>query len=218
MSELQVQTRAALGTSKVKQLRAKGVIPAELYGYDIDNMHLAIEAKVAEKMYKEAGTNTVITINIDGKQKEKVLIYDVQKDPVLGDLISIDFNKVNMKEKVETEIPVVLVGESPAVEDKGGILTQAMREVMVEALPDDLPHEITVDISGLVEIGDSLYVKDLPKGKGYEYVTEEDTVVVSIGEPEEEEEEEIEEITPDQVIVEGEEKRAEKDKKEAAEE
>ncbi|MFH1188867.1 MAG: 50S ribosomal protein L25 [bacterium] len=204
MSELEVQKRIVLGTRQCVQLRKKGIAPAELYGHGVENMHLSVESRVFEKIYREAGRNTVVSLKVD-KEKYPVLIENVQRHSISGDIISIDFYKVKMDEKIQTAVPIVFIGVAPAIE-QGGILVKTLQEIEIEALPDKLPHEITIDLSILKEIGESIYVKDLRMDNQYEVITDGETVIASIAEQEEEKQEES--INPDQVIVESEEKKA----------
>ncbi len=210
MPELKVEQRKTFGKANVA-LRKTGMIPAELYGHGIPNVHVAINSKDFDKVYKEAGENTVVNIVVDGAS-HPVLIYDIQRDPITDKVLAVDFYQVKMDEKIETSVPLSFVGESPAVKD-GGILIEAMDEVEVEAFPQDLPEKIEVDLSKLLAIGDSLYVRDLPKSSKYEYVVEPDTVVASITEQAAEEEVAAPVLTPDQVVVETEEKKAERQAK-----
>ena len=108
--ELKVEKRDLLG-KKVESLRKQGLLPAELYGHGVANSHLSINTREFEKIYKEAGENTVINVTIDGSVKP-VLIQDVQFHPVSGDIESVDFYEVRMDEEIEAAVPLEFVGES----------------------------------------------------------------------------------------------------------
>ncbi len=209
MLELRLEKRTSFGKATVA-LRKAGMIPAELYGHGIPNVHLAVNDRDFEKVYKEAGESTVVNVVIEGAARP-VLIYDVEHDPLTDKVLAIDFYQVKMDEKIETAVPLKFVGEAPAVKE-GGILIKAMDEVEVEAFPQDLPEHVDVDLSKLAAIGDSLYVRDLPKSNKYEYAVGPDTVVASITEQAEEEIAPAP-LTPEQVIVETEEKKAERQAK-----
>ncbi len=116
-----------------------------------------------------------------------------------------------MDEEIETAVPLGFVGESPAVKEGVGVFIKAMDEIEVEALPADIPQKIVVDISSLSAVGDSLYVKDLPVTGKFKFTVEPETVVASIAELAKEEEKVGAEITPEQVVVETEEKKAERE-------
>ena len=207
--ELIAQKREKFGTDAARNMRRVGTIPAELYGHGTANLHLQVSAKEFNKVLKEAGESTVVTILIDG-DKRPVLIYDVRTDPIKDEVIHADFYQVRMDEKLKARIPVVLEGIAPGVKEKGGVLTHAMREIEVEALPADLVHDIKVDISGLDDIGKSIHVSDFPVLHGILYLAEPETVVASISARVEE----VVEVAPpsiEDVKVEGEEKRKEKE-------
>jgi large subunit ribosomal protein L25 len=202
--ELFVQKREIVG-KKVKGLRKQGLIPAELYGHNIENTHLSVQAKDFLKIFKEAGESTIINLNLENK-KLPVLIHDVSTDPVNDQILHIDFYQVKMDEKITASIPLEFIGEAPAVKEKGGILIKAMHEIEVEALPADLPHSIKVNLNILSEIGKSIYVKDLEVPKGVKILVEPETVVATATEPAKEEVEE-KPISVEEVKVEGEEKK-----------
>ena len=204
--ELKVEKRDLLG-KKVQSLRKQGLLPAELYGHGVANSHLSINAREFEKIYKEAGENTVINVTVDGSVKP-VLIQDVQFHPVSGDIESVDFYEVRMDEEIEAAVPLEFVGESQVVKDGLGVFIEAMDEIEVEAFPADIPKKIIVDISVLKAVGDSIYVKDLSVTGKFTIKIDPETVIASIAELEKEEEIAASEITPDQVVVETEEKKA----------
>lgn len=214
MLELKVEKRTSLGKAAAT-LRKAGIVPAELYGHGIQNVHVSVKERDFEKIYKEAGENTVLNVVVDGTPRP-VLIYYVKRDALTDKVLAVDFYQVKMDEKIETTVPFKFIGESPAVKE-GGILIKSMDEVEVEALPQNLPEHIEVDLSKLAAIGDSLYVRDLPKSTKYEYAVEPDTVIASITEQAEEEEISTS-LTPEQVVVETEERKAERQAKAGASE
>lgn len=207
MIELKAQKREILGR-KVKYLRKEGLIPCELYGHGSDNVHLSIPVDTFDIVYKEAGENAIVNVTVDGNSVP-ALIYSVHRHPITREILSVDLYHVKMDEKVTTHVPINFEGDSPAVSDLAGVLVKTMKEIEVEALPADIPSEITVDLGLLTELDTSIYVKDLPKSDVYVFLLDEDNAVASVSAPREEEEEPTEEIAPEDVIVEGEEKRAE---------
>lgn len=207
--DLKVEKRDILG-KKVDALRQEGLLPAELYGRAMPNLHLSVNTKDFEKIYKAAGENTVVNVIMEGASKP-ALIYNVQHHPVSGDIESIDLYAVRMDEEITATVPIVFTGESGVVKSGLGVLVESMDEIEVEALPSDIPHEITVDISGLKEVGDSIYVKDIIITGKFKFSIDPDNVIVSISDLAPEEEVVVAAITPDQVVVETEEKKAERD-------
>ena len=209
--ELQVQKREILG-KQVKSLREGGLIPAELYGHGLENIHLSVPAKEFSKVFKEAGESTIINLDFENK-KIPVLIYEVSSDPLSDKIIHVDFYAVRMDEKITTSIPLEFIGESSAVKEKEGTLIKAMQALEIKALPADLPRNFEVKLDGLAEIGMSIHVKDLTIPKGVEVLVEPETVIATVVEKAKEEVEE-KPITVEEVKVEGEEKKEEEIKEE----
>ncbi len=178
MPELIVQVREILG-KKVKSLRAQGLVPAVLYGHSVKGLPLTIQSRDFEKIWPEAGESTIIDLKIHGQTK-KVLIHDLARDHLTDKIIHIDFYEVKMDEKIKVHIPLVFVGESAAVKTEEGALVKNIQEVEVEALPQDLPHQIEVDISHLQALGDIIYIKDLKTSAKAKLLAEPDEVVASI--------------------------------------
>ncbi|HUY69444.1 MAG TPA: 50S ribosomal protein L25, partial [Candidatus Tyrphobacter sp.] len=206
--ELKAEKRDVVN-QKAKKIRLQGFIPAEVYGHRLPNVHLSLLIKDFERAYRSAGEHAIISLSIDGSTKP-VIIHEVQRDAVSGAVMAVDFYEVKMDEKIKTPIPIKLVGESPAVKNLGGILVKAMDEVEVEALPGNLPEAIEVDISKLANLNDSLYVSDFPKSDKFSFIVDPRTVVVTVSEPTEEEAV-TQEISPESVVVESEEKRAKRE-------
>lgn len=191
MITLKAEKREVFG-KQAKHLREKGLIPAELYGRGVENIHLSVPVKEFAQAYKEAGEHSVVHIEVDGKS-HPVLIHGVEESRIKSEVVAVDFHEIRMDEKVKAHIPLEFEGEPPAVKERGGILIKNMDEIEVEALPTDLPHSIVVDLTGLHEFDESIYVKDLPKNVNFKFVVDEETVVVSVTAPKEEE---IEEVAP----------------------
>lgn len=217
--DLQVQKRESLGKA-VKELRAKGFIPAELYGKGVKNIHLAVSKKEFKKIFKEAGENTIVNILID-REKHPVLIQDVNFDVITDDFLNIDFYQVRMDEKVKIEVPLEFIGVSPAVKTKNGLFVKALSKIEVEALPSDIPHSFQVDISVMEEIGQSIYVKSLKTDDKVKILVSPDTVVATVTTKVTEEEELAMQkeagVEMEGVKVESEEKKAERETMKAAE-
>lgn len=216
MLELIAQKREKFGTKIADSLREQGLIPAELYGRGVANLHLSVSSKDFQKVFKEAGESTLVTLVV-GADKRPVLIFDVETDPVKGSVIHADFYQVRLDEKIKTHVPIILEGVSAGVKEKSGILIHAMHEIEVEALPANLPHNLKVDISKLDDIGKSLYVRDLGELNGVHFLANPETVIATVSAHVEE----VVEVAPpsvEDVKVEGEEKKKEKEAAAAAEE
>src|SRR3989344_3439722 len=217
--ELSVQKRDKFGKN-LKNLRKQGFIPAELYGHGIKNEHLAVVGKEFKKVFKQAGENTVVNLVLENK-KTPVLIYDVSYHPTNDRVENIDFYKIRLDEKLKTKVPVEFIGESPAVKDQNGVLIKAMQEIEVEALPTDIPHSIKVDLSRLVELNQSFYVRDLDSLVNVKVLVDPEGVIATIKHQITEEEEKVmaESAIPsvETIVVETEEKKAERAAKVASE-
>ena len=188
MLTLPAKIRKTLG-KKVKALRERGVLPGVLYGPRIkETLPLEINFKEFEKVYKEAGESTLVSLEIEGK-KTPVLIHEVKLDPLTGKPIHIDFYQPRLEEEVEVTIPIIFEGEAPAVKELGGTLVKNIHEVEVRALPQNLPHEIKVNMEKLKTFEDDILVKDLPTPKGVKILKELEEVVATVAPPEKVEEE-----------------------------
>lgn len=216
--ELKAEKRDKFGRA-VKALRKADLVPAELYGKGVENLHLSVPIKEFKKVYKAAGENTIVNIMVDGK-KYPTLIHDVAFDYLSGAPTHIDLYKVDMTEKIQTKVPLEFVGVSEAVKSAGGVLVKSVQELPIEAMPDKLPHSISVDISKLAEIGNKISVDELVIPADVKVLVDGKTVVASVIAKVTEEQEaalRAEGAAPEEVKVETEEKKAEREAAKAAE-
>ncbi|OGG30686.1 hypothetical protein A2973_01465 [Candidatus Gottesmanbacteria bacterium RIFCSPLOWO2_01_FULL_49_10] len=176
---IQATKRSVIGR-KVKNLRAQGTTPGTVYGRNIKSVSLAVATEEFIRVYKEAGETGLIELSIE-KDTRPVLVHHVQKDPVSGQLLHIEFHEVNLKEKVHAKVPIVLSGLSPAVAEKRGVLLTILDEVEVEALPMDLVDKIEVDVSGLSEVNQEVKVGGLTVPAGLAVVSDRTLTVVKVG-------------------------------------
>ena len=149
---------------KVKRMRKEGILPGNIYGKNIKSVSLMVKEKDFEDMFKKVGETSLLQIEL-GKEKRPVLVHNVQMDPLSDKPIHVDFLQVDLKEKETAEVPVELVGESPAEKQGLGTVVQYIQEIEVEALPTDLPDKFEVDISNLIEVDNAVFVKDLKVDK-----------------------------------------------------
>jgi len=184
MLELLAKLRQA--GRKNGQFRKQGFIPAILYGRKIKNIALLVKDQDFKKIYKEAGESTLIKLKISddkdesSKKDRAVLIHEVAKDPVSDKAIHVDFQQVKMDETTTVEVSLVFVGQSEAIDSGGGVLIKSIQAIEVEALPQDLPHEIEVDISSLKTFDDSIYIKDLKLSDKVKITVNPDDVIASV--------------------------------------
>lgn len=209
--ELITQKRDIFGKA-TKTLRGKGLIPAELYGHGLENLHLSVPAKEFAKLFKQAGESTIIKLKVEDEKDFNVLVHDISKNALTDEISHIDFYSVRMDEKIKTRVPLEFIGESIAVKEQSGVLIKSMREVEVEALPADLPRHIQVDIGLISNIGNSILVKDLPVKKGVKLLVDPETAVATVIEMAKEEEVAAPVASVEDVKVETEEKKLERDR------
>src|SRR3989344_5372824 len=188
---LKAQKRTVLGR-KVKTLRKQGFIPAHVFGRKVKTEHVQVMAGEFAKVYEKTGETGIIDLAVDsssseasakGGQKKPVLVKNVQVHPVTDTPLHIDFYQVNLSEKVKVNVPIEIMGESPAVHKKIGVLLTPVSEIEVEALPADLPENIEVNVEKLENVGDEIKVKDLKVNRAKVTINaDEEIVVAQIGE------------------------------------
>ena len=189
MLSLSAKIRKKIG-KKAKSLRKEEVLPAVLYGPKIKNLNLELDFKEFEKTYKEAGESSLISLNIKGqKQKFLVLIHDIQFNPLTGKPIHVDFYQPLLEAEIEVKVPLVFEGEALAVKELGGTLVKNISELIVKTKPQNLPHEIRVDIEKLKTFEDHILIRDLPISNEVKILRELDEIVASVSPPEKIEEE-----------------------------
>lgn len=194
--QLQAQKREETG-NQVAQVRDAGNVPAVVYGHGFENQNVTVNNVAFGKVLEKAGESTLVDLEIEGGETVKVLIQDIQKNPVSDVFTHIDFRAVNMKEKIDAEVVLEFVGVAPAVKEKAGIFVSMIDTLHIKALPGDLVHEIEVDISSLVELGDKILVQDLSISDKFE-VLNDPSVVVALAEAPRIVEEAEPELTPEE--------------------
>jgi large subunit ribosomal protein L25 len=172
---------------KVKKLRKEGLLPGNIYGKKIKSEAVQVALKDFDKVFKEVGETGLLTLTV-GKIEKPVLIHNLQVDPVSEEPVHVDFLQVDLKEKVEADVPVEITGESPAEKQAVGTVVQYINEIGVEALPMDLPEKFVVDTSELAEVDQSILVKDLKVDRAkVDIKIGEDEIVVKVEPPQKEE-------------------------------
>lgn len=198
MLTLSAKIRKELG-KKVKTLRKKGVLPAVLYGPKTKDLSLEINLKEFNKVFKEAGESSLISLEIKDSGGAKptirakgeilVLIHEIAKDSLTEEPIHVDFYQPILEKEIEAKVTLIFGGEAPAVKDLGGTLVKNISEIEVKALPQHLPKEIKVDISPLKTLEDNILMKDLKLPSGVKILRHPDEILVSVSPPEKVEEE-----------------------------
>ena len=183
MINLSAKLRTETG-KKVAKTRQAGRIPAVIYGHKVKNTLLDIDYKEFQKVFGQAGENSLIELNIEGdKEKRPVLVHDLQLDPISDKFIHIDFFQTSLTEEVEVEIPLIFEGDSLAVKDLGGTLVKSISELKIKSLPQNIPHEIKVSIDGLNTFEDHILVKDLTIPANVKVMVNSDEIVASVTAP-----------------------------------
>ncbi len=165
--KLKVEPRTAIGRSAARRLKARGIVPAVVYGGKEKSQPLQVSARDINAMLSHAsGENILVELEIAGHNGTRTaLLQEVQHSPVGGDVLHVDFHAISMDEKIQADVPLEALGIPTGVKNFGGLLDQNLRALAIECLPRDLPDKITVDVSAL-NIGDSIHVRDvkLPPG------------------------------------------------------
>ncbi len=191
----------------LENLKAEGMIPAVFYGFKRETTPIAVSLKDFRKIWREAGESSAIVLETEAGPVD-VLIHDMQTDPISDTPIHVDFLAIDMTKKITVAVPVEFEGEAPIV--KGGTVTlvKVLHEVEVEALPKDLPHSLSVDVSAMDALDSQVLVKDIELPSGVTLITGADEVVASISE----QKEEVEEVAPVSIAdIELSEKKGKKD-------
>lgn len=185
MADLKLDVDKRMVTGKrLNSLRRAGMTPAHLYGRETESYSLQAPTLSVAQLLKAAGPNTIIDLTINGESASRsVVLRGVQRNPVTGALIHVDFLQISLTETLRAEVPLVLTGEAPAVHVYNGVLVQALDHLSVEALPMDIPPQIEVDISGLEELESSIFVRDLPVPDNVTVLADEDWLVVKVETP-----------------------------------
>jgi large subunit ribosomal protein L25 len=185
---VQAEPREEFGKSLSRRLRRSGRIPAVVYGGGGPSIPLAVDPKVILSiLHSEAGHNAIFTLEIEGKAPARVMLRDWQTEPIRGDLLHVDLVRVAMDARLKVRVPIHVTGEAQGVKLQGGIFEFVLREVEVECLPDDIPDNIRIDISGLA-LGKNLRVSELPVGPKVKVLTDPERVVAHVISPKAEEE------------------------------
>jgi large subunit ribosomal protein L25 len=182
-------------------VRKSGKIPAVFYGKKEPSTPISINSIDFKKVWKEAGESSVISLETPNGVVES-LIHEVEFDPLSGAAIHADFYVFEKGHKVQVEVPLEFEGVSPAVKDLGGILVKVIHALKIEAMPKDLPHNVVVDISGLIDFSSQILAKDVVLPNGVELLENPEEVVALVSAPREEKEEEVAPADLSQIEVE----------------
>jgi large subunit ribosomal protein L25 len=186
--ELEVAKRDVTG-KKVRFLRRQGVTPANIYGHGIDSTHINVDARSLKHLLGRVGSTDLISLKMDdSKSPIMVLIREVQRNPLTDELLHVDFYQVKMTEKIKADVPLVFIGEAPVLRKvKNSSILHLIDSLHIEALPDNLPHSLEVDVSGLEELDHTIHIKDIHLGDGITLLSDPEQMVVKVAEARKEE-------------------------------
>jgi len=204
MTDLNIKAskREVVG-KKTRFLRREGATPAHLFGHGIDSLSLQCDTAKLHRIIARAGMTRLITLDVEGyKEPRSVFIREIQREPCTGELLHVDFYQVKRTEKIRVDVPIILIGEAPAMKEKGRTLTHSLTSLSVESLPDKLPPQIEVDLSPLEEVEQAIFVRDITLGPDVTVVTDPDQMVVRVSEARVVEEEEMAEAVPAEEVAE----------------
>ena len=188
---LQATKREVLG-KKTRFLRRQGITPTHLFGHNLKSLALQCDTAKLQRIITQAGTTRLIALEIDGdKQPRSIFIREIQRDEIKRQLLHVDFYQVRKEEKIKTGVPLVLVGEAPAMQIRGRMLTHALTSISVECLPDKLPPQIDIDLSRLEEVEQAIYVSDIALSPDITLLTDPSQLIVKVSEVVVEREEEV---------------------------
>lgn len=172
---------ALLRKAKGEQTREEGKLPGVVYGAGSETTSIVLEYKDFDKMFQMAGASTLIDLSLDGKETGKVLVQEVQYNPVNDRIIHVDLRRIDMNKPLTAMVELNFIGESPAVKAEGGTLVRAIQKVEVKCLPKDLVNKIDVSVDVLKTFKDAVKVKDLnlPAGVTILGLNSEDVVVTA---------------------------------------
>jgi len=190
--DLNVTPREVLG-KKVKALRRQGQTPANVYGHNVDSRAIQVSTEDLHHVLKTAGRNEIVYLRLDGDDPRPTFVRDIQQNPVTDVILHVDFLQISLREKVRADVPIHLVGLSPAVDTFGGILMHGLDHVTVESLPTEVPDFFELDVSPLIEINQALHVSDLELPEDVVMLTDVEQVVAKVAPPAVEPEPEVEE-------------------------
>jgi large subunit ribosomal protein L25 len=192
-------------------------MPAVLYGHKVKNQPLVLNYQQFKKIYRVAGSSSLIDLQVEKDQPVKAIIHEVQLEPVTDQIIHADLYQIKMDQEIKIEIPLSFINQSPAVEEEGGSLITDREEIEVECLPQDLVDKIEVDISSLKTFDDVIRIKDLAIPKEITLLDQEEEVIATVNPPRTEEELEALEEAPAESDVEEVEVETEEESQEAQE-
>ncbi len=178
--ELLATTREILG-NKVRFLRRQGITPVHLFGHNVESVALQCDTAQLKRVLAQTGQTRIISLKLDkAKKPRNVVVREVQREPCTSELLHVDFYQVSMAEKIRVEVPIVPVGEAPALKLKENFLAQELNSLSVECLPDEIPNRVELDVASLIEAEQAIRVRDITLDEGITVLNNPEQLVVKI--------------------------------------
>jgi len=188
---------------KTRFLRRQGITPAHLYGHNVQSVALQCDTDTLRDLIAHAGRTRLINLVIDGEKPKSVFVREIQRDVISRELLHVDFYQVKRTEKIAVDVPIVLVGEAPAMKFKGRMIVHGINSLSVECLPTDVPPQIEIDITQLEEVEQAVQVKDIVLNPEITVHADPEQLVVKISEVAVKEEvEEVPEVEEEEAVAE----------------
>ena len=188
LKTLELEPRDLLG-KKVETLRKSGLLPVHMYGPDIDSLSLQGDLKLLARLVLEVGTNIPVSVTVKGSDNVNMcFVREIQRHPVTENILHVDFLRVDTSKAVRAEVPIILEGLAPASQ-RGGTLMQPLQNLIIEALPMDIPVSLEISVAGLDDFEKSLYVSDLSIPENITLISSSDDLIARVVPPRIEEEE-----------------------------
>ena len=180
-TELLATTRETLG-KKVRFLRRQGITPVHLFGHNVESVALQCDTAQLKRVLAQTGRTRLISLKVDeAKKPRNVVIREVQREPRTSELLHVDFYQVSMAEKIRVEVPIVSIGEAPALKLKENFLLQELNSLSIECLPGEIPNRVDIDLASLTEAGQAIHVRDITLDEGGTILNNPEQLVVKIG-------------------------------------
>jgi large subunit ribosomal protein L25 len=178
--ELSASKRNILG-KKVRFLRREGLTPANLFGHNIEPLSLQCNTVKLKHVLAQAGRTGIVNLKLDDSNEPRnVMVREVQIEPRTGELLHVDLYQISMEETIRVEVPIVLVGEAPALKTKENFLAHELNSLTIECLPNKIPSRIEVDLSVLIESEQAIHVEDISLGDGITILNNPEQPVVRV--------------------------------------
>jgi large subunit ribosomal protein L25 len=178
--ELNAAKRDILG-KKVRFLRRQGITPVHVFGQGIESLALQCDTVNLQQVLAQTGQTRVINLNIDGEKAPRtVMVRDTQQSILKGDLLHVDFYQVKMTEVIDVDVPIVLIGEAPALRDKENMLAQELNTLSIQCLPANIPDSIEVDVTSLTEPDQVIRIRDISPGEGITVLNDPEVMLARI--------------------------------------